>query len=724
MDKKRIAMIKHFTLRYFLLLLLWFLVGGIIAQPAFTDVTVAKGITDPSNSSNPLEHIGTSSVDMHVASGATWLDFNYDGYLDFYVTMRGGANRLYENNGPPNYDFTEVAATYNIEDTAGDGSGVSACDFDNDGDLDIYICNVNVDRLYRNDGTTFTDITSSAGLSTTEESRSTSASWGDYDKDGYLDLYIAHHRPIDPLDTGARQDKLYHNNGDGTFTDVSALLDVNLLEGWAFIGGFIDYDNDNDLDIFVINDCLFPTEQGRTRIFRNDGGANGINDWTFTEVAAMVGVDDCSNAMGIAVGDINHDGYQEFANSDIGVINFWKNSNGTFSDIAAAAGVNGQNANHYSWGINLFDHNNDGWLDLFLASGSLADPDFFPEPNFFFENNGTTGETFTDKSAIMGMNDDEATRNSIAGDFDNDGDLDIFIVNYEGPFMLKQNNNVSNNWYKVQLIGMFEEEGPGYSNRDGVGAKIALKTSDGITQTIETRAGSSLGGCEQNTAHFGLGTNTSIEELKITWPSGIVQTIENILTVNTTLVVIESPDAPLPIELLNFEAKPNQGTVILTWETQSETDNDYFTIERSIDGVSFKKLGEVNGNGTTTVSLAYTFIDRSPQNGDNYYRLKQTDYNGKVSFSDIRIANLESIKIAVSIVPVPVTREYFDLNYNGSESQVIYEIFDVFGIRIQSDFIQNNETKTINIGDLSNGLYILKLSGKLINHTEKMLIQK
>jgi len=720
---------KNSTLKHLSFLFAMCLSIGLFAQPAFTDVTVAKGITEPLNNLLPFEHDGHEFFDMMgVGSGAAWLDFNGDGNMDLYITMRDASNRLYENNGPPNYDFTEVAATYNLEDAAGDGSGVGVADFDNDGDPDIYVCNTNEDRLYRNDGNTFTDITVASDIGLSNDSRSTSASWGDYDQDGYLDLYVSRHMPHPTNSTNAtRQDQLYHNDGDGTFTDVSELLDESLLFGPGFIGGFVDYDNDSDMDIIVINDCAFTQEEGRTRIFRNDGGTDGVTDWDFAEVAASVGVDDCSNGMGIAVGDVNHDGYQEFANSDIGPINFWKNDNGSFSDITSAAGVGDQNAADYSWGINLFDYNNDGWLDMFLVSGSLNFlENIDPQPNYFYENTGTTGEVFTDKSEILDMDDAMRSRNSLLADYDNDGDLDVFILNYGAAVALRQNNNTTNNWLKVKLTGMFAQEGAGYSNSDGVGAKIEVTTFDGITQTVETRSGSSLGGGEQVIAHFGLGANSVIEELKITWPCGNVQTLENITDINTTMDISESPDAPLAVDLISFEVKPFNQQAILEWQTASETDNDFFLIERSTDGRNFESIGTVEGHGTTTALSSYIFIDKTPKTGDNYYRLEQTDFDGRTSYSSIRLASFGSQISKLEVVPNPVSNGQFKVSFNTADKEVVLELIDIFGKVIKREDLTHDGVEShmqFNIEDLPSGMYMLRLSGTSTQEIAKVMVR-
>jgi len=291
----------------------------------FSDASAEAGIT--------LVHNATGINDHKMGTGAAWLDYNKDGNLDLYVTMRVGANKLFKNNGPDPitgiYDFTDVALSLGVADALNDGGGVSIADINNDGWDDIFLANCDGNRLFVNDGPdingdfSFTDIISTAFLDGTAggNSRSPSASWGDYDKDGYLDLYIAQHYPILGSSGGTNQDFLYHNNGPNgtgnfTFTDVSSSLVIDSLMGYGFIGGWSDYDKDGDMDIFLINDC--PIANGKkTKVWRNDGGTDPLA-WNFVEVSVSIGIDDCRNGMGIGVGDYNRDGWMDIFYTNIG----------------------------------------------------------------------------------------------------------------------------------------------------------------------------------------------------------------------------------------------------------------------------------------------------------------------------------------------------------------------------------------------------------------------
>ena len=509
-----------------------------VAPPAalFSDVTTSAGVN--------VLHDGGTLADMGLGTGAAWFDYDNDGDQDLYVTMRTGANFLYQNNGGV---FTDVAAAAGVQDASNDGAGVAVADYDNDGDKDLFLANSDNDVLFENNGNgTFTDITLGSGLESSEERRGTSASWGDYDQDGFVDLYVAHHMNIaGNTATGATeqikaQDYIYHNNGDGTFTDVSDMLMGTTREGMGFIGGWTDYDSDGDLDVFVVHDCPFDNTSPE-QVYRNDGGTDGVTDWTFTEVGSTVNGDWCQNGMGLAVGDYDRDGDFDLFFSDNGSDGtvpvgqmgragtmLLRNDAGTFTDATDIAGVSSVN---WSWGANFFDYNNDGFQDLYLAAGSMNSDTEVVE-SVLWENDGDA--TFTDVSASSGgLNDPTRTRTSVYSDYDQDGDLDMFLVNYGGDTKLFSNNdNGINNWVAFDLEGVT-------SNRDGIGARLELLTSDGVTQYYETRSGSSLGGGDDLVAHFGIGAATSITSLTINWPSGIVQ-IETSLGMNQRHLIVES----------------------------------------------------------------------------------------------------------------------------------------------------------------------------------------
>ena len=500
----------------------------------FTDVSSAMGVN--------VTHDGWEVGGMGIGTGAAWFDYDNDGDLDLYMTMRNGPNKLFRNDGG---SFTDVAAAAGVADASHDGSGVAIADYNNDGCRDIYLANSDEDVLFRNncDGT-FTDVTNTPGsdLSVMQQARGASASWGDYDGDGLLDLYVANHAVLDgnvaPGGTARQQaqDYLFRNNGDDTFTDVSAMLLGVDREGMSFIGAWTDYDLDGDLDLYLIKDCPF-SGTGPMRLWRNDGGTNGATDWTFTEVSAAANADWCQNGMGIAVGDYDRDGDQDFFFTDdgnngdgsptrAGTILLKNDGDGTFSDGTNAAGVSSE---LFSWGANFFDYDLDGRQDLYMAAGRVFQEQV-PDANILWRN---TGSSFTNVSAGSGVNDPDHGRTPIYGDYDGDGDPDLFLVNHGGPAKLFRNDNSNGNrWLIVDLVGTV-------SNRDGIGSRIAVTTPDGVTQTFETRSGSSLGGGDDIGAYFGLGSNTSISSIQITWPAGTVQTLNGI-AVNQRLTVTES----------------------------------------------------------------------------------------------------------------------------------------------------------------------------------------
>jgi hypothetical protein len=528
----------HFPRKFksLVLAILFFLINNINGfSQAFSDETVAAGIN--------LVHDGAGlpGDTQSMGSGAVWFDYNNDGNLDLFVTMRLEGNKLYRNNGDGT--FTEVAQSLGVADATHDGSGAAAADFNNDGWQDLFLANSNQDVLLRNNGgNSFSDITASAGISTTDQSRGASASWGDYNEDGFLDLFVANHNMVPGYSNGSTQDRLYRNNGDETFTDVSNILSATgTITGFGFIGGWTDYDRDGDPDLILINDCL-STNPIKIKIFRNDGDTHPTLSWNFTEVSVPLGIDDCANGMGIAVGDYDRDGWLDLFYSDIGPANLFKNNNGQFNDVSGSAGVNGQVFPDFSWGTNFFDYDLDGWLDLFLVVGSHHYPaSEEPKPNMLFHNNGN-GINFSDVSAAMNMNHDGRARTSVFGDYDNDGDPEMFIVNYgEAPLLMKNNNTNNNHFLKIHLIGTT-------SNYDGIGSYIKLTTPDGLSQYLETRSGSSLGGGDAIDAYFGLGSNTSVTSLEITWPSGIVQVVENI-NADQYITVVEPLDQCLGINI-------------------------------------------------------------------------------------------------------------------------------------------------------------------------------
>lgn len=596
---------------FVLSLVVFFLPFG-SAKAQFTDVSSSVGIN--------VTHDGASVADMGLGTGAAWFDYDNDGDLDLYMTMRTGANFLFQNNGGT---FTDVAAAAGVADASNDGSGVAAADYNNDGCVDMYLANSITDVLYRNncDGT-FTNVYAGSGLETSGERRGTSASWGDYDNDGFVDLYVAHHYPLDgtsvPDDKSKGQDYLYYNNGDGTFTDVTDAFLGDDREKASFIGSWTDFDNDGDLDIYMIADCPFDA-QDPMRLWRNDGGTDGATNWTFTNVASSVGADWCQNGMGIAVGDYDKDGFQDYFYTDNGSVPsaggleragtlMLDNNGSTFTDVTDIAGVSSA---AFSWGGNFFDYDLDGWEDLFMAAGSLND--FTPFENKLWQSDGN-GTSFTDVSVAQGVDDGGRTRTSVYADYDEDGDPDLFIVNYAGQARLYRNDNGgTNNWLIVDLQGVT-------SNRDGIGAKVEVTTAGG-TQTHEVRSGSSLGGGDDVAAYFGFGTDGSITNLEVTWPSGTVQNVTGV-GMNQRILVVESTTTGGGGDLftdvtnsagLNVTHQGNPaddmgiGTGAAWFDYDQDGDLDLYMTNR----VGANHLFENNGGSFTDVAAAAGVADAS-----------------------------------------------------------------------------------------------------------------
>ena len=526
--------------------------GFAYVAPAFTDVAGSAGVAFAHRRGYDL---------MPFGGGVAVADFDGDGLLDIYVTNSVGANALYRNTG--DLRFVDVAAEAWVEDPASRSNGACAADYDNDGDTDLYVGNYGPSKLFRNRGdATFEEVTAAAGLTESSRNlRTMGCAWGDYDADGFLDLIFVRH--LDDSDPGVfawgQRDlsefadplALFRNRGDGTFADVTALLGDpgparGIVRGAGFQPAFVDYDNDNDPDIYVVND--FGDEITPNVLWRNDGRAASGASWVFTDVSTASGTDVAINGMGLALGDYDLDGFTDFyiTNIDDAVL-LRNNGDGTFSERTRDAGVGRGRIGipeGYSvgWGTAFFDYDNDGDQDLYLAAGYLdTDPDTNPvqQPNALFRNDGDG--TFTDLPPwASGANDPGFGRGAAYGDFDGDGCLDLYVVNigeFEGrPGVAKlfRNNCASgNNWLMVRAVGTL-------SNRDGIGATIAV-TATGSTQRRTVTAGSSQMSQHMLAAHFGLGEAAYVDTLTVRWPSGRSQTLTDVAA-NQVLVVTE-PDA-------------------------------------------------------------------------------------------------------------------------------------------------------------------------------------
>jgi len=414
--------------------------------------------------------------------GSAWGDYDGDGDIDLYLTNHG-VNRLYQNNGDGT--FADVATASGTDDGAY-GNGAAWADYDNDGDLDLYVCNGAANRLYRSNGDgTFTEVGASSNTDDSADSRA--AVWGDYDRDGYVDLYVTN---------APGANRLYGNNGDGTFTDAGSASGTD-DSGTSQSAAWGDYDNDGDLDLYVGDEGV------GNRLYRNN------DDGTFTDVGSTSGTDDAGLARAVAWGDYDNDGYLDlYVSNAYGTNRMYHNEgDGTFTEVGGAAGTDdGANSNGASWG----DYDNDGNLDLYLVNHQYA-------PNRLYRNNGDG--TFTDVGASTETGDSPYGIDVSWGDYDDDGDLDLYVTKSNGANRLFRNDAVppGRHWLHVNLTGSA-------SNRSGIGARVRC-VAGASRQIRDVGGGSGLHSQNSPGAAFGLGAATVVDSLEVRWPSGTVQVL-------------------------------------------------------------------------------------------------------------------------------------------------------------------------------------------------------
>jgi hypothetical protein len=515
----------------------------------FTDVAKQAGLTEP------VVYGGLDSksyIVEVVGCGAAFIDFDNDGWVDLFVLSGtrlegdppGVTNHLYKNNRDGT--FTDVTKKAGLV-RAGWASSVTVGDYDNDGFDDLFVTYYGHNVLYHNNGDgTFSDVTRKAGLDQTAVRYGSGCTWVDYDRDGRLDLFVANYlnTTLDKLPKpGENPDctwkgvavncgprglptgfvQLFHNNGDGTFTDISKQSGVAAAAGsYPMTTVAADYDNDGWPDIYVACDST------PSWLFHNQ------HDGTFREQALERGValseDGLEQAgMGVGIGDYDLDG-----NLDIFKTNFADDTNvlyhndgkGNFDDVTIRCGL-GVETRYVGWGTGIVDFDNDGFPDLFVATGSVYPevekkvPSYpFRTPRLVFRNLGDGRFEELIEEAGSGIAEAHASRGCAFGDFDNDGDMDILVINLnEPPSLLRNDLSSKGHWLKVLLVGV-------KSNRSAIGARVTARYGTHL-QAQEVLAQSSFYSVNDRRLHFGLGTET-VAHLTVRWTNGNIETVPNV----------------------------------------------------------------------------------------------------------------------------------------------------------------------------------------------------
>lgn len=583
--------------------LLFFLIVGavnLLAQQDFVEVSAAAGINH------------AFVVDQATfGGGAAVLDYNNDGYEDLYVTGGFIPDVLYKNNGDGTFAnvFSGAGFDRTLEYFT---QGATAADVNRDGYKDLLITTMNElserrnqapNLLYLNNGDgTFTDVTKEWGLEAFVNN-STGATFGDINLDGYPDLYVSNY--FSDAAAGISiyneatitnsffpgEDFLFLNTGGNGFIDASSIYGMD-HDGFGFQGVFSDYDNDGDLDLYIANDFGF--KKTPNLMYRNDYPVKRLKERSIS-LALNYGM----NAMGIAACDYDFDGWMDYFVTNLSTSLFSRNEqNGAgFEDMTVAAGVGLPTINDslyvgppISWGANFFDYDHDTDMDLFVCNGAL-NPTIRLNPNLFFEfENGQ----FTEVAKSKNLADVRIGRGSVVFDYDNDGDMDLFVVN-QAPLiptnlggtlplarcLLYRNDAAKGNWLKVELQGV-------HTDLNGLGSRIEVVV-DGRLLIREIEGGSSH--LSQNTtiAHFGLGESDQVESVTVKWLGGKTQILENV-EANQHIVIVEEGESTVSFDQDQLKVYPSVFT-------------DYAILEYELDEAAPVELDVVNMQGQVVQSL-------------------------------------------------------------------------------------------------------------------------
>jgi enediyne biosynthesis protein E4 len=535
----------------------------------FEDVAAKAGLTAPTIYGG-VDH--NRFILETTGCGAAFFDYDHDGWMDIFLVngarldqtkAQQASNRLLHNNR--NGTFTDVTQRTGLT-RSGWGQGVCIGDYDNDGHDDLFVSYWGENVLYHNNGDgTFTDVTEKSGLMTKGRHWGSGCAFFDYDGDGHLDLFISNYIDFDPKTaplpgTGAcmhqglpvncgpqglprAKNFLFHNNGDGTFNDVTEKSGIGKVPASYGLGVLVgDFDNDGRPDIYVANDSEM------SYLFWNNG------DGTFTEGGLEAGVATSrdgrnQSGMGVSAGDYDCDGLLDIFKTNFSddLPNLYQNQGKRFfKDRPEASGL-ASHSRLLGWGCGFFDFNNDGWLDILYVNGhvypeleKLNGPAHYKQPKILYENLGNG--KFRDASLLAGpaISDLTSARGCAFGDFDNDGSIDVLINPVNAvPQLLHCSSRTDNHWITLKLVGA-------KSNRSAIGARIYCTTGD-HRQMDEVRSGGSFYSQNDLRVHFGLGNAARIDKLEIRWPSGQVDRFTDVAS-NQFLKVVEGSAKTLPAD--------------------------------------------------------------------------------------------------------------------------------------------------------------------------------
>jgi len=519
-----------------------------VSRDQFVDVAERSGIRFTLTSGGLNKRY---IIEAKGGGGVAWIDYDNDGFPDLFLvngatfeTWRQGTSprsRLYHNNGDGT--FTDVSERSGLDHT-GWGMGVCVGDYDNDGFDDLYVTYYGGNVLYHNNGNgTFTDVTQKAGVG--GHGWGMGCAFGDYDNDGQLDLYVANYLDVDILRLASMgsapnctyrgiptfcgphglpgdRDILFHNNGDGTFSDVTARAGIDPDKYYGLSVVWCDYDRDGRPDIYVANDS------SPSSLYHNNG------DGTFTDVGVEAGVafggeGQQQAGMGTDFADYDNDGWGDIVKgnfSDDTKNLYHNNRDGTFTDVTYPAGLGEVGWLFTTFGAKFLDYDNDGWKDIILANGQVI-PQIdryqtgitYAERKLLFHNRGDGTFEEVGRESGPGLTVRTVSRGLATADYDNDGDLEILVSNMNGaPDLLRHLRKNPNHSILVKTVGT-------KSNRDGIGAEVKV-TAGNLTQYDTVRSGGSYLSSSDLRLHFGLGIRTAIDRIEVRWPSGKTQTVE------------------------------------------------------------------------------------------------------------------------------------------------------------------------------------------------------